>query len=112
MALNISSEMANGVGKINLAGELDASSAPQFRDEIEALAAQHPRRLALLMSGLEYMASAGLRVLVFARQKMGPGVDIYLVGAQMPVLETIEMTGFQYSVIIVDEYDAAVIEAA
>jgi anti-anti-sigma factor len=110
MAFNISSENVKGIGKIYLTGELDASVAGQFRDSIEALARENCKRLVLFMTDLDYMASAGLRALVFARQKMGSGVDIYIVGAHDAVMETIEMTGFHHSVIMMDTYDAAVIE--
>lgn len=111
MAFNVTLEMADmDIAKITLCGELDASVAPDFRAQIENAAAQQAKRLVLLMHDLEYMASAGLRVLVFAKQKMGGDVDIYIVGAQETVLETIRMTGFHYSVILMDEYDAAEIE--
>jgi anti-anti-sigma factor len=113
MTFKISSEItgdSNDIGKITLIGELDANVAGQFRDEIERLATKNPKRLVLVMTDLDYMASAGLRALVFARQKMGSGVDIYTIGVHDAVLETIEMTGFHHSVIMLDTYDIAAIE--
>jgi anti-anti-sigma factor len=110
MALTVSSEIAKGIAKITLVGELDASVAGDFRAAIEKAAADHPKRLVLMMSDLQYMASAGLRTLVFAKQKMGSSVEIYCIGVTEPVRETIEMTGFQHSVIMLDAYDAAEIE--
>ena len=62
------------------------------------------------MEGLEYIASAGIRVLIFAKQKMGSDVDIYVVAPQEQVMETLEMTGLQYSVTVVEEYNAEEIE--
>jgi anti-anti-sigma factor len=111
MAFTINLEMTDqSIAKITLAGELDASVAPAFKAEIEKAAAQQAKRLVLLMPELDYMSSAGLRTLVFARQKMGATVDIYIVGAQESVLETIQMTGFHHSVTLLDSYDAAEIE--
>ena len=108
MAFNCTSEITDGVAKVTLAGELDASVAPQFKSEIEKIAASRPRRLVLFANDLSYVASAGLRVLIFAKQKLGGDVDIYVVGAQPAVAETLQLTGFQYSVIMVDRYDASV----
>lgn len=104
MALNTTFEQGNDEVRITLGGELDAASAPQFKDVVEKAAAAAPRRLALFMQDLTFMASAGLRVLIFARQKMGAGVVIYVVGAQGPVRNTLEMSGFHHSVTIQDQY--------
>jgi anti-anti-sigma factor len=111
MAFNVSLEMTDkDIAKITLSGDLDGSVAPEFRTEIENAVAQNAKRLVLLMQDLGYMSSAGLRVLVFAKQKMGSDVDIYVVGAQEQVMEPIIMTGLRHSLVILDEYDAAEIE--
>ena len=111
MSFTTSLEMtANGIAKITLTGELDASVAGDFRTEIESAAAQKAKRLVLMMRALDYMSSAGLRALIFAKQKMGSAVDVYIVEALESILETIEMTGFHHSVILMDSYNAAEIE--
>lgn len=110
MAFSATLETSNGIAKISLFGELDASTAPDFRVKVEEAAAGNPKRLVLMMQELEYMASAGLRVLIFAKQKMGSNIDIYMVGTQELPLDTIKKTGFDQSVYLLDEYDAAKIE--
>lgn len=105
-------EIINNAAHITLSGELDAAVAPQFRAQVEEAAQAQVKRLVLFMSELDYMASAGLRVLAFARQKMGADVDIYMIGVQEHVLETLKMTGFHHSVYLLDTYDAAQVEAA
>jgi anti-anti-sigma factor len=112
MAFNSALEIVNNVAKITLSGELDAGAAPAFRTDVEKAAVAKVKAVALLMKDLEYMASAGLRALVFAKQKMGPQVEIYMIGLQETVMETITMTGFQNSVTFLDNYDAAKIEGA
>lgn len=112
MAFTASTEITdNAIAKITVSGELDASVAGTFRTEIEKAAEASAKRLVLLMGDLSYIASAGLRVLIFAKQKMGADVDIFVVGAQEQVVDTLEMTGFQYSVTLLDTYDASVIES-
>ncbi|MDJ0715207.1 MAG: anti-sigma factor antagonist [Prochloraceae cyanobacterium] len=105
MTFNATSAITNNIALITLVGELDGATASVFKAEVEKAAAAEIKKLVLIMSNLEYMASAGLRVLIFAKQKMGAGVDIYLVSPQETVLDTIEKTGFHHSVIIMDKYD-------
>ena len=104
MAFEAALETVGDEARITLRGELDASSAPQFKELVEKAAAGGPQRLVLFVKELGFMASAGLRVLIFARQKMGSGVVIHVVGAQGPVRSTLEMSGFHRSVVVQDEY--------
>lgn len=104
MGFSISVEDGQGEATITLAGELDAAAAPQFKEAIEKVAEAKPQRLILLMDQLEFMASAGLRVLIFARQKMGAGVSLYVIGSRGPVLNTLKMSGFHHSVYLQDTY--------
>ncbi len=111
MAFESTLEMQGDIAKISLVGELDASVAQILRDRIEEASNKKAKKLVLLLATLDYMSSAGLRTLVFAKQKMGSGVTIYVVGAQPQVVEPIRQTGFHHSVVMLDNYDAAVIEA-
>ena len=105
MAFSIHTEQSDNVVTMVLAGELDAAAAAEFRAAVDRAAGMAPARLVLTMHDLTFMASAGLRVLVFAKQKMGASVDLYIVGAHDAVKETITMTGFDQSVDMVDSYD-------
>ena len=102
MSLTTTLETTEKTAKIILSGELDGSNANQFKTKIEEAANLNPEHLILVMKDLEYMASAGLRILVFAKQKMGKNVDIYIIGAQAIVKDTIEKTGFHHSVIFLN----------
>jgi anti-sigma B factor antagonist len=104
MAFAILVEEGPGEATVELSGELDAAAAPRFKEAIDKVAEAKPQRLVLLMGELEFMASAGLRVLIFARQKMGPGVSLYVIGSRGPVLSTLKMSGFHHSVHLQETY--------
>jgi anti-anti-sigma factor len=93
------------VAVIMLKGELDAAAAPTLRDAVTDLVGRDSvNTLVLEMSALTFMASAGLRVLVFAKQKLGQGTELVIAGAQESVVETIELTGFHHSVTMTERY--------
>jgi anti-anti-sigma factor len=105
MALEVSLEAKENEVRIVLAGELDAASAPAFQQKVEEAAGHAPQRLVIVADELEFMASAGLRVLIFARQKMGEDVAIHVAGARETVLRTLRMTGFDRAVHLQDKAD-------
>jgi anti-anti-sigma factor len=107
MALSITRTSTENVSTITLSGELDGASAPQLRDDVDKALESQPKHLVLMVKDLEYIASAGIRVIVYAKQKSGTGVDIYVVGAQAQVVDTLQKTGVDRSVYLVDTYDPA-----
>src|SRR5689334_8427293 len=102
MAFNASLRRNGGTALITLEGDLDTQTAPVFQGEVERAADGGLEQLVLDMTNLNYLSSAGLRGLVFARQKMADEVQIVLVGVNESVEQTIRLVGFHQSVIFSD----------
>jgi anti-anti-sigma factor len=102
MPLGMKSYTKGTVACLDLVGELDAAGAADVRDALEQLLAARPLRLMLYVERLTFMASAGLRLLIFAKQKQ-PEVQIYLYRPQPPIVETLKKTGFYESVYILEQ---------
>jgi anti-anti-sigma factor len=85
-------QSSNGAGDavITLRGELDISSADAFRKAIEAVVADHPGRLVFDLSGLAFMDSSGIAVLVHAANNVG---TIELRHASAIIRRVVEATG-------------------
>ena len=88
-------EIKRGTDEIGilLTGRLDTTTAPALektlRDDVGETA-----RLVLDLKGLEYISSAGLRVLLAAQKKMQKVGSMKLVHVCEDVMEILEMTGF------------------
>lgn len=106
MAFDITTLINGTIVEITLSGELDANSAQRFRQELETIAPGKPTALVLRTAHLVYIASAGIRVLIFAKQKMGATVTVYMVAPQEQVLDTLRRTGLQNTIVVVDQYPA------
>ncbi|NIJ53943.1 anti-sigma factor antagonist [Dyadobacter arcticus] len=104
MAFQIESVVEDKVAKLTLHGELDSLSARVFQTEIEKIAGKEIDSLVLDMEELNFMSSAGLRVLIYSKQKIGPKLSIYIVKPQELIVDTLEKTGLQHSVTIVDQF--------
>jgi anti-anti-sigma factor len=104
MGLQVMSEVTQGIAKITLIGEVDSASAGMFKDEVDKVALQSPKEIVFFMKDLNFMSSAGLRVIVFTKQKLGAEVPIYIVNPQEGIVDTLQKTGLHHSVFIVDSY--------
>ncbi|HZR52755.1 MAG TPA: STAS domain-containing protein [Streptosporangiaceae bacterium] len=98
MAFQASLSVTDGKATIELIGELDSSSAPKLHEQIEEAIKSSAELLELRAVALTYMSSAGLRALLFARQKMGETGAVVLVGAPEPVTRTIRLAGLENTI--------------
>ena len=78
---------------IELAGRLDTTTAPVLDKTINEDVAD-VKNLVLDVKGLEYISSAGLRVLLSAQKKMQKVGTMKLTNVCEAVMEVFEMTGF------------------
>ena len=94
------------VSKVKLHGHIDASIAPALMDELKPLIAQKDKvkKLVFYADELEYIASAGIRAVVFAKQKLGGKVQVYLIGVSETVLDVFKMTGIDKFLTIQDTF--------
>ena len=78
---------------IALSGRLDTATAPQLEAELkEALPGME--HLALDFAALEYLSSAGLRVLLAAQKQMNKQGDMVVRNVNETIAEIFEVTGF------------------
>ena len=78
---------------IEIAGRLDTITAPSLEKAIDENIAQ-TKTLVLDLQGLEYISSAGLRILLGAQKKMQQIGSMKLVNVCDAVMEVFDITGF------------------
>ena len=78
---------------ISLAGRLDTGTAPELEKEINS-SLDNIEELYLDFEGLDYVSSAGLRVLLAAQKIMNRKGKMILQNVNDDIMEVFEMTGF------------------
>ena len=78
---------------IELEGRLDTTTAPALDKAIQSDVGD-AKHLVLNLKGLEYISSAGLRVLLSAQKKLQKIGTMKLTNVCEAVMEVFEMTGF------------------
>lgn len=78
---------------ITLTGRLDTTTAPQLEAELKANlpGVEH---LVLDFAALDYLSSAGLRVLLAAQKQMNKQGDMVVRSVNQTIAEIFEVTGF------------------
>ena len=91
--LNITKSTENNALTIALEGRLDTTTAPELEAELKA-ALPGVVSLTIDMSKLEYISSAGLRVLLSAQKIMNKQGEMKIIGVNDVIMEIFEVTGF------------------
>ena len=92
--MTITKNATNGALRIALEGRLDTNTAPQLEAELKT-SLSGVTELDLDFSGLEYISSAGLRVLLAAQKTMSQGQGKMTIRhVNEPIMEVFEITGF------------------
>jgi len=93
--LNITTRTQNDVTIVAFAGSLDSNSSPQAQQALEGILAGGARKLVVDFTALDYISSAGLRVLLGAAKRLsGAGSALRLFGLNDTVREVFQISGF------------------
>ena len=78
---------------LKIVGRLDTSTAPVLETAIDDCS-EEIQELVLECSELEYVSSAGLRVILKAQKKMNIQGSMKLIGVNESIMEVFDITGF------------------
>ncbi len=91
--LNINKTVKDATLYYALEGRLDTITSPELEEELKA-SLEGAQALVLDFEKLEYISSAGLRVLLSAQKTMAKRGEMKLTHVNETVMEIFEVTGF------------------
>ena len=91
--MKIDIKRENGKTVIKIDGRLDTTTAPELEKTING-EGDELKSLVLDFNGVDYISSAGLRVLLTVQKKMNVQGEMELINVSEPVMDIFEMTGF------------------
>ena len=91
--LNINKTVENNTAAVSLEGRLDTVTAPELEKALMELIPDLTE-LKLDFTDLDYISSAGLRVLLAAQKAMNKQGSMTLTNVNEAVMEILEVTGF------------------
>lgn len=107
--MEISQKEENGIVFIGIEGRLDADTSPEAEKVVKDIFKGQTNRILFDLGALEYLSSAGLRILLSAakemRRKEG---QIVLCALNEFVKEIFEVSGFQSLIPIADSVESGI----
>ncbi|MDR0674383.1 MAG: STAS domain-containing protein [Zoogloeaceae bacterium] len=106
--MQISSETTNEALFLSIEGQINGNNATNLEARLRAHVDQASYRIALDFSGVDYISSAGLRVVLWlAKQLQDHAGALALYGLRQNVLEIFDMCGFVDILTIVENRETA-----
>ena len=102
--MDIYKEKNEGTLLVTVKGRLDTTTAPLLEQELAA-SLDDVTDLVLDFSELEYLSSAGLRVLLGAQKRMNQEGSMVVKNVNQLIMEVIDITGFSGILTIVNNED-------
>jgi anti-sigma B factor antagonist len=100
-------EDLNGAVVVRLVGELDLYNAHLVRDELFAVAMRKPQRLIVELSGVTFIDSTGLGVLIESRARLANKQGFLLVAPGLETRRALEISGLDRHFAVHDSLDEA-----
>lgn len=100
-------ERRDGSVVVSLAGELDLYNAPALRTALLAECASGPARLVVDLSGVEFIDSTALGVLIEARRRLGRSESFLLASPGMETRRALRISGLDKHFGVHDTVDEA-----
>lgn len=98
MTLSIQSIEENEIVTLALQGDVDTKTAPELLEVLTNLKLKEISHLKIDLTEVNFMSSAGLRALVFAKQKMVHDSVVSVVNANEEIKDVITKTGLSTAV--------------
>ena len=93
--MNVASRSEGDVTVVHVEGNLDTNTAPDAQQHLDALQDSGVGKILVNFTDLDYISSAGLRVLLATAKRMGAaGGSLRICGLNETVNEVFEISGF------------------
>ena len=91
--MTIEKKINNDAVTLIVSGRLDTQTAPELENELNSILTGL-KELTFDMTNLEYVSSAGLRVILKAQKAMNAQGSMKLTGVNDSIMEVFDITGF------------------
>ncbi len=91
--MNIKQNVEKEVVTVSVTGRIDTNTAPELLEHLKGVM-EGAQKVVLDLAGVDYVSSAGLRVILYAHKTMSGKGSFVVTHVCSDIMETFELTGF------------------